>query len=71
MIEISLYNTFDRLEYRDRILLKYAMIDWCTDNIGTQNYGWSCSNNIDDWRKFFFLKEEDALAFKLAFSEND
>ena len=71
MIEISLFNTFDRLTYPDRVILKYAMIDWCTENIGEKGSGWYCSNELYEWRKFFFDNEDDALAFKLAFSQYD
>jgi hypothetical protein len=71
VIEVSLFNTFDRLTYPERVILKYAMIDWCTENIGENGSGWSFSNDLYQWRKFFFDNADDALAFKLAFSKND
>jgi hypothetical protein len=69
--QVFLYNTFDKLNYSDRVLLKFAMFDWCEDNIGEKGVDWDNSNDMWEWRKFYFKNEADALAFKMRFAHLD
>ena len=65
-------DTFDHLEFSvvrptQNFVEWNTMVEWCSDHIGHSDVDWAFSNaEMQMPRMWFFKKQEDAVAFALA-----